>query len=464
MFRHILIFFVASILFYSCERIGNSPVSGIGFSTDTVFFDTVFTSVGTATKELRVKNTGKTSLVINHISLAGGQSSKFRLNIDGEPVNEKDNIPIDAGDSIFIFIDAFINPLSSDSPVTVTDSIIFNFNDNLRSVKLLAWGQDINLIKDGIIKNAVWVKGKPYVIYNQATVDSLGTLTIDEGVKVLFHRNSVMTIYGTLIVNGQFSQPVLFASDRTEMMYEDIPGQWTGIEFKNSSKGNIINNAIIRNSVYGLRADDLNSNNGFPDIKINSSVIAHSSVSGISASNSNILAANCIIYHCGINCISISGGGVYNFVFCTLFNRWDYGFRLTPVFLVSEKPSEKITLTLVNTVLYGDNISELNMIPSGSTLTGNYIFDHCLVKLDTLHSAFWKTDLFPYTSANKNPLFIDLEKWDLRPDTLSPLINRGNQSYSAAYPFDVRGVSRSSNGIPDIGAYERLPGEHKKVK
>ena len=464
MFRFISIFIGVSVLFYSCDRIGSSPVPGLDFSTDTVFFDTVFTSVGSVTKELRVKNTGNSSLLINHIFLGSGQASKFRLNIDGEAINQKDNIVIEAGDSIFIFIDARINPFASDSPVEVADSIIFDVNNNLRSVKLLAWGQDINLIKNGVIKNAVWNKGRPYVIYNQTTVDSLGNLTINEGVRVLFHRNSVLTISGTLIVNGSISEPVLFATDRSEMMYEDIPGQWLGIEFRKNSKWNIINNAIIRNSVFGIKTGGSAPYNGLPSIKIYSSVIAHSSVAGISAVNSNINAANCVFYHCGDYCVNLTGGGDYSFVFCTIFNRWDYGLRLTPAMLVSETPAEKISLSFINAVLYGDNTTELNIVPAGLSLTGSYIFDHCLVKLDTLHSSFWGKDKFLFTVVNKNPMFIDVEKWDLRPDTLSPLINKANQIYSSAYPYDIRGASRTLYGIPDIGAYERLSGEHKKEK
>jgi hypothetical protein len=106
----------------------------------------------------------------------------------------------------------------------------------------------------------------------------------------------------------------------------------------------------------------------------------------------------------------------------------------------------------------------MKIIPLVKNLTGNYYFDYCLLKLDTLNSIFWEKDEFPKTLINRDPHFIDFNSWDLRPDTLSPLLNNGNTVYSAEYPFDIRGVSRTTDYAPDIGAFERVPGEKRKDK
>jgi hypothetical protein len=470
MFRLTLIFLTGYILFSSCERIGNEPSPRLLFSADTVFFDTIFASVGSITKEIRVANPGKRELIIDHIFLGGGKYSQFRLNIDGEPVNEKFNIRLAAGDSIFIFVDAFIDPSNSNSPIEVADSIVFSVKGTLYKISLLAWGQDINLIKNKIIKTESWQKGKPYVIYDKVTVDTMGTLTIGEGTKVLFHKNASMIVAGTLIVRGSTGSQVLFASDRIEKMYEDIPGQWKGILILNSSKGNNIKFATIRNAIFGIQLGEVKSGNDFPVLKLFSTIIAHSTISGLSAINSNIEAANCEIIHCGSYCIYIGSGGDYTFTSCTFFNRWEYGFRLTPAFFVTEKPEKtglptlQMDVSLNNSVIFGDYTSEISVVPSSTIFSGNYYFDHCLIKLDTLHSSFYDRDEFPGTIINKDPHFIDVENWDLRPDTLSPLINSGNPAFSLIYPSDIRGVSRTLAGNPDIGAYERLTGEHKKEK
>lgn len=470
MLRLIFILFISYLFFSSCERIGTLNDSKLLFSEDTIYFDTVFSSVGSVTKELRIKNRGKQNLIVNHIYLSGGSSSRFRLNIDGEPIREKFNVQIEAGDSIFIFVDVFVDPGNISSPVAVNDSIVFAVGEKIQTVQLLAWGQDIFLINNKTINSETWQKGKPYVIYEKVTVDTLETLTIAEGTRIYFHRNASMVIAGSIIVNGSIESPVLFAGDRLEKMFEDIPGQWKGILILNSAKANNISNAIIRNAIYGIQVGEAIFSTEVPVLKLFSSVISHSTISGLSAINGNVEAANCIFTHCGNYCIFLGAGGDYTFTNCTLFNIWDYGLRLSPALLVKEKPEwpeVKVTqmdVSLNNSVVYGDNQSELNIIPLSTIFTGNYYFDHCLIKLDTLNASFWEKDEFPSAIINKNPLFIDVTVWDLRPDTLSPLINNGNPAFSAIYPYDIRGVSRTLNGNPDIGAFERLPGEHKKEK
>lgn len=470
MVRIVLIILFGYMFLASCERSVSSVGLKLHFSEDTIYFDTVFTSIGSVTKELRIINPEKYDLTINHIYLSGGNMSQYRLNIDGEPVNEKFSVEIGAGDSIFIFVDVNVDPGNSDSPVSVSDSIIFSSGDEDQRVQLLAWGQDINLINSETIDSETWVEGKPYVIYKNVTVDTLHTLTIGEGTRIYFHKNASMTIAGSIIVNGTVNSPVLFAGDRLEKMYEDIPGQWRGILILNSGKANNIRNATIRNAVYGIQLGEAINSADIPVLKLYSSVIAHSSVSGLSAMNGNIEAANCIFMHCGSYCIYLAAGGDYIFTNCTLYNRWEYGLRISPALQINEKPvnsvvkSDQMDVNLNNSVIFGDNLSELNIIPLTAAYSGNYYFDHCLIKLDTLNSSFWNRAEFPSVIINKDPLFINSILWDLRPDTLSPLINNGSTDFSAIYPADIRGVSRTLYGNPDIGAYERIPGENKKVK
>jgi hypothetical protein len=147
---------------------------------------------------------------------------------------------------------------------------------------------------------------------------------------------------------------------------------------------------------------------------------------------------------------------------------WDWGFRITPSLFVSEKPvvtggaSNQLYLDVNNSVIYGDLISEIGIVLGSKSLTGNYFFDHCLVKLDTINSKFWTKEWFRDVQVNKNPKFIDYLAWDFRPDTLSPLINKGNPQYLVDFPSDIRGASRLTDGLPDEGAYERIAGEKKK--
>ncbi|MBE0679601.1 MAG: hypothetical protein IH592_12635, partial [Bacteroidales bacterium] len=51
---------------------------------------------------------------------------------------------------------------------------------------------------------------------------------------------------------------------------------------------------------------------------------------------------------------------------------------------------------------------------------------------------------------------------DFRPDTLSPLLDRAGRTEAVTWPGDIRDKPRMTGDGPDIGAYERQPGERRK--
>jgi hypothetical protein len=426
--------------------------------------------VGSTSRELRVKNITNSKLKVDEIFLAGGENSFYRLNIDGEPVYRKTGITIYPGDSLYIFVDVIIDPANQNNPVAVCDSILFIASGKTMQVQLIAWGQDINLIDNEIIDTQTWDNSKPYIIYGRVTVDAGEVLTVNKGAKVYFHRKGSMNVNGTLKVNGVYGAQVVFASDRLEPDYFDIPGQWEGIFFSGSSNGNVIDNAIIRSSVFGITMSSTGAGSPDPGLTLLNSDISHSTVSAISALNSSIVAANCIFSHCGKFCIYLVSGGDYSFTHCTVSNLWDYGYRLSPAVSLNEGTVSPMVATgpfdfdILNSVVYGDLKSEVEILPASRSLTGSYYFDHCLLKLDTLNSSFWSPARFPGAIINKDPRFIDSKNYDFRPDTLSPLLNAGSDLYKMNYPIDIRQVSRISDNGADIGAYERVTGEKIKSK
>ncbi|MFN8241265.1 MAG: choice-of-anchor Q domain-containing protein [Bacteroidales bacterium] len=467
MFRGILISLACFFLVCSCEKNINGGRTDISFSEDTISFDTVFTTIGTTTRELRVYNKSGSALVIDEIALEGSASSKFRINIDGESLFAKQNVEIPARDSIFIFIDALIDPTNQSYPVSIKDAIAFRRGSNLERVILQAWGQDIILLKDKVIQDETWTGNKPYVIYGNLLIDTLATLTIEGGVRVLFHRESSMTVAGKLNVNGSKDSRVLFASDRTEGVYNDVPGQWKGIHLLNTSQGNTLYFATIRGANTGLTVGEEDGKSGTADINLNSTDISHNSVSCLSAFRSRVSAINSVFSHSGKYCILLSGGGNYEFTHCTLYNIWDYGFRSTPLLYMSELPLQAGSNTLLNarfsnSIIHGDVLSEINTVPSGLSYSGIYVFDNDLIRIDTSSNPFWSKQRFRKVIVNKSPVLIDVVNYDYRPDTLSPVINAGSPDYTGVVPFDFRGVSRILDAAPDIGAFERLPGEKKK--
>ena len=94
------------ITFTSCKKeVGfiTDKNSKLNFSEDTVLFDTVFTTIGSTTRQIRVRNMNKQKINISSVRLQNGNSSMFTLNVDGTPGKSVSDVEILAQDSIYIF-------------------------------------------------------------------------------------------------------------------------------------------------------------------------------------------------------------------------------------------------------------------------------------------------------------------------------------------------------------------------
>jgi len=149
--KYLLYIFVAiiSITLFSCEDEGyvTSPDAQLKFSTDTITFDTIFTTIGSTTRRFTVQNPYSEPVLISSIRLAGGEMSNFRLNINGVVGDELYDLEVPGHDSIYVFVEVTVDPTGQNMPMVVQDSILFSTNANLQDVKLIAYGQDFTLIK-----------------------------------------------------------------------------------------------------------------------------------------------------------------------------------------------------------------------------------------------------------------------------------------------------------------------------
>lgn len=443
----------------ACDPLANPHHGTIAVSSDTLFFDTVFTSMGSATLEVRAINKSDKPLVIDKIWLAGGNNSPYRINIDGSPDYQSDDLILAAHDSLFVFVEAKIDPLNSDLPVSVTDSIMFQSGNNIARVFLQAWGQDIILLKNARIGDTQWSGSKPYVIYGDLMVDTATTLTVARGTRVFFHNDASMTVAGNIVVTGDKDLPVLFASDMTSIEYEDVPGQWHGITFESCSNGNKINDAVIRNAdiALNLKGDPAK---GMPDIELLNVTVLHNAITSLFASFSQVKAANCVFGHTGFSTINITSGGYAEFVHCTVAENWEYNFRSEPAFYAGKGNGTLLPFVRVsNSVITGDKTNEIEIEGTPSDLTSIISFDTCLIQVDTLTSSWWNHRCFKGVITGMKPGFINWNEYDYRPDTLSILTDRAGKIKSLLYPSDIRHMPRPAFNGPDIGAYERQKGE-----
>ena len=145
-----LFFILLAISISSCRKdFSTLPSFGqLEFSKDTVFLDTIFTNIGSATYNLKVYNRSNHDITIPNITLANGINSNYRLNVDGIPGKEFQNIDILSKDSIFIFVETTVDINSIQSPL-YTDRILFDTGLNQQDVDLVTLVQDAHFIYPG---------------------------------------------------------------------------------------------------------------------------------------------------------------------------------------------------------------------------------------------------------------------------------------------------------------------------
>ena len=472
--RILIIIMLTGTLFYAChperDYIEESEAS-LTFNLDTVFFDTVFTTIGTITEAFRVYNPHNQFLKIDEITLAEGSSSVFRINVDGVPGVHFTDVEIAPKDSLYVFVEATLDPNESDDILRIQDSVVFYTNGNIQDIDLVAWGQDVHLISsDTIDVPTTWIADKPYLIKDYVLVDSLSTLTIDPGVKVFLHRDALLYVEGSLQVNGTLEEPVWFGGDRLEEFYEHIPGQWGLIYLSALSHDNRISHAEIRNGTMGVLISASPESGKMPDLEISNSIINHMSANGIYALNAAVTAHNLVIGDCGGSCAGLIFGGDYEFTHCTFSNNWPsyYSNRQLPALLLTDyfgsydvdgnlvvyTGGEFEKAAFFNSIIYGNNLMEL-IIDSYEDQQLNYRFDHCLTRIDESKFDYLEDPLFTNIINNQDPL-LDSVPHSFELDTLSPAMDAGLLDYATAFPFDLKGISRLEDEAPDLGAYERI--------
>jgi hypothetical protein len=451
------------------------PEARLKFTTDTVFFDTVFTTIGTITESFRIKNPHNRFIRIDEIRLAGGSASVFRINVDGVPGIEFNNLEIAPRDSMYVFVEATLDRNNANDILRIQDSIVFLTNGNTQDVDLVAWGQDVHILRDTVLEGSVtWTADKPYLILDYVYVDSMAGLTIDPGVTVHLHRDALLFVEGTLQVNGTLEEPVRFLGDRLEEFYKEFPGQWGLIYLSALSRNNRINYAEIQNGTIGVLISAPPESGLQPDLEISNTIINRMSSSGIYALNARVTGTNLVIGECGGFSLGLIHSGFYDFTHCTFNNVWsgETNRRLPAVYLadyfVNRNEDGELEITpdgvfeqarFRNSVIYGNARTEL-VIESFGNKKLNYRFDHCLVKIDEDSLDYESDPLFTNILANQDPkLLPDTIPYPFIPDSASAVIDAGRPATGAEIPFDLKGINRLLDAAPDLGAYEWVPGE-----
>lgn len=440
----------------SCKKATFYSEGNLDFSADTVVFDTVFTTIGSTTKRLKIYNNSNRNLRIDEIQLMGGESSPFRINVDGLSGTDFGNLEIEGNDSLWIFVEVTLDPNGGTQPMIIEDSIRFQTNGVDQFVVLAACGQDAYFHYNDTT-SGVWANDKPHVVYGYAGIDEGQTLTIPAGTDIYLHNNSLIYVYkGALHIEGSKSSPVTLRGDRLEPGFDDVAGQYYGIYFQEALPSTI-DYAEIKNGIAGVHLFGEDPGNTGYTLEMSNTIIQNCARYGTFIfDGAKVKAENCIISNNGIHAFLLLRGGDFNFNHCHLLS---YGsgdnvgsaVGITNYYQDTIGPINEGTIT--NSVIYGNGDYEVVMDTSGlGTLVLN--FDYNLIKAQTpFTDAFFNSN----TVWNQNPLFSEVANLNYMWPSNSPLNAAGNAFYQvtnlSTLGADICGTGRNFSQ-PDIGAYE----------
>ena len=501
------------MLWSSCRKdFEFSPSTGnLTFSRDTVYLDTVFSKIGSSTYNLKVYNKSDSDISIPSVKLALGETSNYRLSVDGIAGKSFENIELLAKDSLYIFIETTVdieNEAATSGQFLYTDAIEFDSGTKQQKVELVTLIQDaifiypnrnnttkvvetLSLNIDGetvetdlqgrelLPTELNFTNEKPYVIYGFAAVPNNETLTIDAGARIYFHSESglLVTNGASLKVNGVLSNDqetlenqVIFEGDRLETSFSETPGQWGAIWLFEGSIDNVINYATIKNANVGILCDG-NPNATNHKLNITNSQIYNSGSFGILGRNTSIAGENVVINNAGQSSFAGTIGGRYNFTHATIVNYWDNGFRQLPSVLLNNfilDEDNNATLADLgeanfnNCIIYGnDNPEFLLEQIEDETVLFNFKFTNCLLRFQDDSNFFsdpaydlTDTNHFENNIFNKTPDFKDTDLNEFIIGVDSEAINQANTTFATQVPIDILGVNRTTSA--DIGAYQHI--------
>lgn len=463
----------------SCQPdiLSNDPTAQLAFSQDSVLFDTVFTTMGSSTKQMMVYNPNKNAILIDRVEMSNGKS--FFINLDGE--NQLENlcdITLRGGDSLFLFIRAEIDPLKSNSPVLVEDTITFHVNKKAQHIYLQAYGQDVEILqsKDKFIqKNAfIFNNKKPYLIYDTLVI--AGDLTIQQGATLYMHTGAMIYAYGNVTAHGTKDNPIIIRGDRTDMLFDSVPyrvasGQWDGLYLMHPKDWPTPQYSLeyvdILSGAIGLYAysEEIEQR---PQLSLSNARIHNHSVYGLVAQNVDATVVNTEISNCASYCVYLAGGK-HEFIHNTIAAY--YGFPYTTINIHNNMLAEDVAAVYINNLsknMAPTSASFYNCIITGArknnvvvatplteyyegSFLGNYL------RSDSLPEAFAQNNVYASDSdsvvfRNIHYLFREYRYYDFQLDSLSPARGVADSVVALRYPYDRLGYLRKNH--PDAGCYE----------
>ena len=497
----LLIILSFAVLLPGCEpkeeMVTRDASARLEFSADTLVFDTVFVQTGTVTKRLWVYNRNRRAVRVEQIGLRAA-SSPYTLTVNGDSGPLAQNVEIRGRDSLLVLVKATLSPGTENTPFLVEDDVQFRTNGNEQQVALVAYGQNAYFhTAETLACNTVWRNDKPHVVYNFVRVDAGCTLTIEEGARIYAHAGAGIVIRGRLLVNPNLAptdelkpndpRVVRFTGDRLEAAYNEVPGQWRGIQFDATSQGNVVRYAEIKNAGFGLLVFNPENRQPRPNVLVENTIIrnisgaslnfASGSASfdgaGILSFSGDFTLRNCLLTNCGEYAVRGLQGGNFALNFCTIANYTPGFQRRTASLTFSDVltlangqpgPSVPPTVSILNSIVWGSNLEELgfenvdryaNQLTIRNSLLRTTTYQNAGTASQPAFGGAGTDNIFPVNDPKfiSSPYLPRGNRFDYRLDTLSPASNR--PLLAPLVPRDLLNKPRATT-TPDLGAYERL--------
>ncbi len=471
---------------HSCQKIEFDTGTSVqlSFSTDTLTFDTVFTSVGSTTRYFKIYNEGDKFARIDEVRL-GDEASMFRINVDGYPGPVVRNLEIPPRDSVYVFVEVTVDPDQplSVSPFVIEENLEVLTGGSTQGVILHAWGQNANYIPNvyGARRQVLitcemntwtWDDPKPYVLYGVVIIDSC-TLEIPAGTQVYVHGGSVISggqsyndgvlLIGqnaSLQIKGTLDQPVTFQSDRLERDYQERIAQWGRIQLGAGSKNNVISHARLRHANIGVLVDSL------AELTIDNTIIGFNGTASLAAFRGIITGYNNVFHSAAGYNFRADFGGYYRFDYCTFANVGigEEAVGVTNYFCYArdngqcvDARASVLNMEIRNSILYSSKSDALTMIDATEDPDFFRVsFKNSLLRVqELLNKDRFPTFLADHPTLTRyefgEPVFRDTEKYDFSLDSLS--VAREIAKPIPGIDQDILGKNRHPV-TPDAGAYE----------
>ena len=424
-------FFIAiiAVLMTACTDNDSFTVSTgarLSFSEDTIRFDTLFSTVPSATQTFWVRNESSDGIRILTARLERNNESGYRVNVDGtylDPVGS--DFEVRKGDSILVFVEVTTRENRLEEPQLVEDNLIFTLESGVEQrVNLRTYSWDAQKLTDLVIRQDTVIESRvPIIVYGQGIrVEQGATLTL-RNTEFYFHDGAGIDALGNVM-----AEKCLFRGDRLDRMFSYLPydrvsGQWRGINLSSSDGYNLFTDCEIRNAVDAVVCDSTT-------LYLYNTVVHNSSGEGLSARHSTVVVDYCQFSNTFGDCLGLFGCEA-SIQHSTLAQFYPFsanrGFALH--FVNTELP---MALVCTNTLVTGYADDVVLGEVADTTVVFDYRFADCLLRTpkvedeERFERIIWET---PKDSVQGKQHFRTVDEdnlyYDFALDSISPAFQNG---------------------------------------